>query len=158
MSARRAGRLGLAALLLLGGPALAEPVMQVHDSSGAVLGALPMPAGAEICLNWAHSVTGGAVADCFEQRSLTLVLTRSYLHDFAAGLGDIEGRGRIEPAEGGGYWILDMDEPVADNRLALRVGQAGVDHRLSGPAGHLALSQIAPGARVVLSLDTAQRP
>jgi len=146
-----AGRLFGAALFL---PmlAIAEPVLEVRLPSGAMLGALPMPAASEICLHWAHSVTGGAVADCFENRSGQLTLTRSYLHDFAAGLGEVQGRGRLVSAPQGGYWIMDIGDPLPDNRINLRVGDATVGHRLEAEDAALDLSSIAPRRRVSVDL------
>ena len=134
MTGRSAGRLALAALFLsapaLAGPALAGPALQAQGRDGGVIAAFPMPEGHEICLHWAHSVTGGKVADCFENRMDRLTLTRSYLHDFAAGLGEVEGRGTLTPAPQGGYWIMDINEALPDNRLALRTGSGAVGHRL----------------------------
>jgi len=129
VTGRYVGRLALAALLL-SGSALADPVLQAQGRDGLIIAALPMPQDQEICLHWAHSVTGGKVADCFENRRGQLTLTRSYLHDFAAGLGEVEGRGTLTPAPQGGYWIIEIDEPLPDNRLALRTGSGAVGHRL----------------------------
>ena len=126
---RSAGRLALAALFLCS-PALAGPELQAQGRDGAIVAVLPMPKGHEICLHWAHSVTGGKVADCFENRMDRLTLTRSYLHDFAAGLGEVEGRGTLTPAPQGGYWIMHINEALPDNRLALRTGSGAVGHRL----------------------------
>ncbi|ATX67897.1 DUF1850 domain-containing protein [Roseinatronobacter bogoriensis subsp. barguzinensis] len=98
-----------------------------------------MAEGQEICLHWAHSVTGGDVADCFENRAGHLTLTRSYLHDFAAGLGEVEGRGTLIPDPQGGYWIIEMNEALPDNRLALRTGAADVGHRLVAGEHSIAL-------------------
>lgn len=133
-------------------PAHAEPVLQVSSAEGQSLGTLPMPQGAEICLGWAHSVTGGRVSDCFENRSGRLVLTRSYLHDFAAGLGEVPGRGTLITAKGGGYWIVGIDENMPDDRLRLRVGSRQVGHVLRGGGASLHLSRIATGQRVTLIL------
>ena len=146
-----AGRL-FGAALFLPTLAMAEPVLEVRLPSGAMLGALPMPAASEICLHWAHSVTGGAVADCFENRDGRLLLTRSYLHDFAAGLGEVQGRGRLISAPQGGYWITDMNAPLPDDRLDLRVGSARVGHRLVAEGAALELSRIAPRQRVRVGL------
>ena len=123
------GRLALAALFLPA-PALADPALQALGPDGAVVVTLPMPQGQEICLHWAHSVTGGEVADCFENRANSLTLTRSYLHDFAAGLGEVQGRGTLKSDPGGGYWITDIDEGLPGNRLALRTGSSAVNHSL----------------------------
>jgi hypothetical protein len=141
----------LCAALFAGGPAMAQPVLVV-ETAGAPLGELPFQPGAEICLRWNHSVTGGAVADCFENVAGQLTLTRSYLHDFAAGLGEVAGRGRIAPAATGGYWITGIAERVPDNSLALRVGPAAVNHRLTSADHSLPLSQIAPDTAARLTL------
>lgn len=134
MTGLLAGRLALAALFLtapaFAKAALADPAFQALTADGTVVASLPMPQGQEICLRWAHSVTGGAVADCFENRDDHLTLTRSYLHDFAAGLGEVAGRGTLIAAPQGGYWIADIDEPLPGNRLKLRSGSASVGHRL----------------------------
>ncbi len=133
-------------------PAYAEPVLQVSSAEGQSLGTLPMPQGAEICLSWEHSVTGGPVSDCFENRGGTLVLTRSYLHDFAAGLGEVPGRGTLVSAKGGGYWIVGIDEAMPDDGLPLRVGSREVGHVLRRGDASLHLSRIATGQRVTLIL------
>lgn len=132
--------------------AMLEVRLEGGPEGGTVLGALPMPEGTEICLHWAHSVSGGAVADCFVNRTARLVLARSYLHDFAAGLGEMPGRGVLSPAPGGGYWINDIDEALPGDGLLMRIGQARVDHRLTDGEATLHLSRKAPGALVRLQL------
>jgi hypothetical protein len=133
----------------------ADPVLEVHLGSGAVLAQWPMAAGQELCLTWAHSVTGGRVADCFVNDAGRFTLQRSYLHDFAAGLGEVAGRGTVTPAEDGGYWIDAIAEAMPDNVLLLRIGAPQVGHELRLGARHLALSEIAPGqrARIMLKAD-----
>lgn len=139
-----AGR--LLALALLAGPAGAGTL--VVESGGAVLARAPLPDGAEWCLTWNHSVTGGDVADCFGNAEGAMVLRRSYLHDFAAGLGEVPGRGTIRPAARGGYWIEGIDERVEP--LVLRVGRRETDHRIRLGDGVIPLSRLAPGARVTI--------
>ncbi len=135
----------------------AEPVLRVERASGDRLAEAPAPEGAQWCLRWRHSVTGGAVADCFSNLAGRMVLTRSFLHDFAAGLGTVEGRGgRLVSAPGGGYWIEDIAEPIPGDALALRVGSARVDHRLDVGGRESALSSIAPGERVFIRLVHTQ--
>lgn len=146
-----AGRPMVAALLLCPTLASADPILRVSTSDGAIA-AIPLPDGSEICLHWAHSVTGGAVADCFVNRAGCLVLDSAYLHDFAAGLGEIAGRGTITPAPEGGYWISGMNEPMPDNSLTLRIGPPSVGHRLKWWGGHVALSDLAPDSRARIQL------
>ncbi|MCC1482597.1 DUF1850 domain-containing protein [Roseibaca sp. Y0-43] len=141
----------VAALFLwLAAPAWADPMLQVVDPAGKVLAELPFPPEGEICLSWAHSVTGGAVADCFGTTSGRLVLRRSYLHDYAAGLGEVAGRGRVLPAEGGGYWIVEINEPLPPTGLPLRVGPAFVGHSLTNGRDTIDLSALAANQRVSL--------
>lgn len=124
--------------------------LQIVDDRGEILAQLPVADGSQFCLRWNHSVTGGKVADCFVMTAGRMVLNRSYLHDYAAGLGSIPGRGVVRAAKGGGYWIEDMNEPVADNLLRLRVGSPTVDHRLTSDAWQIDLSALATGQRIIL--------
>ena len=85
---------------------------------------------------------------CRARQRLTLV--RSYLHDYAAGLGEVAGRGRVVPAEGGGYWIVAIDEAMPPGGLPLRVGPARVGHKMTGAAGQIDLSALAANTLVTL--------
>lgn len=128
-------------------------MLKVEGAEGRVLLAERAPEHAEWCLRWNHSVTGGEVADCFVNDGGQMVLRRSYLHDFAAGLGTVEGRGgRLVSAPRGGYWIEGLSERIPGNALTLRVGSDRVDHRLvTGGATH-SLGPLAAGARVTIRL------
>ena len=152
MRRTQAGRLFAAALSLLPAGIAAGDTLAVEAADGPLL-AFPVADGAEWCLHWNHSVTGGAVSDCFVNRSGTMMLTRSYLHDFAAGLGEVLGRGTLRAAEDGGYWIENMREPIPDNALVLRVGRPAVNHRLEIGGEEHSLSAIAAGERVTLHLE-----
>lgn len=143
--------LALVAMMM---PQMAAAQVEVRHDDGRILAVLEASPGQEWCLHWNHSVTGGAVGDCFAEHEGQLMLTRSYLHDFAAGLGHLPERGKMRSASEGGYWIEGMDEPVAGNALPLRVGSARVHHRLVAPDGaELDLSAIAAGTRVTLALS-----
>ncbi|WP_425468318.1 DUF1850 domain-containing protein [Pistricoccus aurantiacus] len=109
-------------------PAIAE--LRVIAEDGEPLVRLPMPEGAGWCLAWNHSVEGFTVHDCYRNVKGRMVLERSHLPDFAAGLDHIPGRGRQVSDGRSGYWIEDINEPVPNNRYRLRVGGMRVDHRL----------------------------
>ncbi len=135
----------------------AQDVLAVLAADGTEIARLDFAPHQEICLTWAHSVTGGKVADCFENQQGQMVLMRSFLHDFAAGLGDIPGRGKINAAAGGGYWITGINEAIPANTLSLRVGSIAVGHSLDNGAHRIALSALAPRARVALQLQPDPR-
>lgn len=153
------------ALVVLVGPALAGgpenrgriPTAEIVTLDVAtrddarILARLAVPKGQEWCLEWRHSVTHGAVADCFSVDDGLMVLRRSFLHDAAAGLGHLPGRGRQRAAPGGGYWIDAINERLPGNALNLRIGQPRVGHRVT-LAGRDAidLSGRWPGKRVTL--------
>jgi hypothetical protein len=52
----------------------------------------------------------------------------------------------------GGYWILDIDEPVPGNEYALRPGSMAVDHRLRTEVAEISLSARAAHQRVWIAL------
>lgn len=175
--------------LLLGGlavPALADcpsHELTVRDAEDRPLVRLPMPEGEGWCLAWNHSVEGFTVHDCYRNVAGRMVLQRSHLPDFAAGLDHIPGRGRQVSDGHGGYWIEDLDEPVPGDAYRLRVGAMRVEHRLVGrpegtplatllddardcgagarypdaaePPVVVSLSELAANERVTLSLEAA---
>lgn len=120
---------------------------------GTVIARLPVPEGAGWCVLWRHSVAGFEVADCYENRAGSMVLTRAHLPDFAAGLDHIPGRGRQVSDGAGGYWIVDIDEPVPGNAYVIRPGLATVDHRLRVGDETVSLSAAAPRQRVRIALE-----
>lgn len=113
---------------------------------------MPVPEGTGWCVLWHHSVKGFEVADCYENREGHMVLVQSHLPDFAAGLGHIPGRGRQVSDGQGGYFILDIDEPVPGDAYVLRPGIGKVDHRLQVGDTIVSLSAVAPRERVQIAL------
>ena len=99
---------------------------------------------------------GFPVTDCYENRGGRMVLVRSHQPDFAAGLGHIPGRGRQVSDGAGGYWILDIDEPVPGGVLVLRPGRGNVDHRLRLGETTVSLSAVAPRGRVRIALSESE--
>lgn len=144
---------GLCALLLLfaASPCLAGDLIATHED-GREIARLSVPEGTGWCVLWHHSVEGFEVSDCYENRQGRMVLVKSHLPDFAAGLGHIPGRGRQVSDGQGGYFILDIDEPVPGDAYVLRPGLGLVDHRLQVGETVVSLSAVAPRERVRISL------
>lgn len=144
---------GLSALLLFSAfSAAAANELVATAEDGTEIARLPVPEGSGWCVLWNHSVEGFPVTDCYENRDGQMVLVRSRQPDFAAGLGHIPGRGRQVSDGAGGYWILDIDEPVPGNAYVLRPGGGPVDHRLRVGDTVVSLSQAASRERVRIEL------
>lgn len=146
-----AGRL-IAAALIAAAPATAGTLTATLPD-GSEIARLPVPEGAGWCVVWRHSVKGFEVQDCYENRGGAMVLVRSHLPDFAAGLDHIPGRGRQVSDGHGGYFIENLDEPVPGNAYILRPGGPAVDHRLRTATTEVSLSSVAPRARVRIALE-----
>ncbi|WP_281968725.1 DUF1850 domain-containing protein [Roseovarius nanhaiticus] len=149
----------MAALLSLFASGLhADTLKATLVETGQVLTVLDMPQGATWCVLWNHSVQGFEVSDCYANRDGTMVLVRSHLPDFAAGLDHIPGRGRQISDGQGGYWIEDIDEAVPGNAYIMRPGAGHVDHRINTAETEVSLSALAPRARVRISLTGTDQP
>lgn len=148
----RAIRGGLCALLLSAPPVAAEFLVATLAEDGTEIARLNVPDGTGWCVLWRHSVKGFDVSDCYENRGGRMVLVQSHLPDFAAGLGHIPGRGEQVSDGEGGYFILNIDEPVPGDAYILRPGLGPVDHRLQVGDRIVSLSAIAPRARVRIAL------
>ena len=146
----RGGRIALL-LLLCAAPAWADQLTATRED-GREIARFDVPEGSEWCVLWNHSVKRFAVSDCYENRQGRMVLVRAHLPDFAAGLGHIPGRGRQVSDGQGGYFILDIDEPVPGDAYVLRPGLGPVDHRLQVGARVVSLSAVAPRERVRIAL------
>ena len=135
---------GLLALLLSAACASAGTLTATRED-GTTIAEVAVGDGSGWCILWRHSVKGFEVSDCYENRDGRMVLVRSHLPDFAAGLDHIPGRGRQVSDGRGGYWIEDLDEPVPGNAYILRPGSMAVDHRIA--AGDVIVSLSAQAAR-----------
>ncbi len=137
-------------------PASGEMLVATRAENGAVLAAFEIAEGASWCVLWRHSVQGFEVQDCYLNRSGRMVLNRSHLPDFAAGLDHIPGRG-VQISDGmGGYWIEQLEEPVPGNAYILRPGSLAVDHRLKVGTRVVSLSAVAAHDRVRIALVPRQ--
>ncbi len=143
---------GLGALLLSATAGAGTLTATLED--GTEIARMPVPEGVGWCVLWNHSVKGFPVSDCYENRGGRMVLVRSHLPDFAAGLDHIPGRGKQVSDGAGGYWILDLDEPVPGNAYVLRPGGAAVNHRLRAGEREVSLSAAATRERVTIELTT----
>jgi len=149
---------GLRALLLLlaslwaGTGATQAGVLAATREDGTEILRIPVPEGAEWCVLWRHSVRGFDVSDCYQNRAGRMVLVRTHLPDFAAGLDHIPGRGRQVSDGHGGYWIFDINELVPGDAYVLRPGAGKVNHRLQAGDSVVSLSAIAPRERVRIML------
>jgi len=147
-----AGRLLAALLLFAGQPALAGELVVTLADTGAEIARMPVPQGGRWSVLWHHSVDGYEVEDIYENHDGTMLLKRSHLPDFGAGLGHIPGRGRQVSDDEGGYWIEDIDEPVPGNAYILRPGRAAVNHRLRTSETEVSLTALAEHQRVRIAL------
>lgn len=143
---------GLCALLFLPVTAAAQDLVATRADDGTEIARIKVPEGTGWCVLWHHSVEGFEVSDCYENREGRMVLVQSHLPDFAAGLGHIPGRGRQVSDGAGGYFILNIDEPVPGDAYILRPGLASVDHRLQMGEQIVSLSAVAPRERVQIAL------
>jgi hypothetical protein len=143
---------GLLALLLFAQALAAENLVATRVEDGTEIARLEVPNGTGWCVLWHHSVEGFEVSDCYENRDGRMVLVQSHLPDFAAGLGHIPGRGEQVSDGAGGYFILNIDEPVPGDAYILRPGLGRVDHRLSVGEQIISLSAVAPRERVRIAL------
>lgn len=127
----------------------------VTDRDQMPLTRISLPAGGHWCLVWNHSVQGFAVIDCFRVTGERLTLDSSQTPDFAAGLGYIAGRGTLESDDRHGYRIVEMNVPIAQNTLRLRVGSESVNHRIRVDSHTVSLSQLAADQPVSIRLTPA---
>jgi hypothetical protein len=139
-------------------PAAHADWLVAHRETGEEIARFNAPNGAEWCVLWHHSVKGFEVSDCYQNRDGQMVLSWSHLPDFAAGLDHIPGRGRQVSDGQGGYFILEIDEPVPGNAYVLRPGAGAVDHRIAMGDRQVSLSAVAAHERVTIALIGTNDP
>ncbi|MEM7735148.1 MAG: DUF1850 domain-containing protein [Deinococcota bacterium] len=128
--------------------AQAQMLCVVQDLSAEVIVAVSLEPTPTWTVAWNHSVTGILVRDFYTFEADTMTLVKSHAPSFDAGLGHIPGRGRVVSDANHGYWILDINEAVADNQYLLRVGSESVNHRIIHEDMTYSLSDVAAGERV----------
>lgn len=139
-------------LLLLPVPVGAEALTATLED-GTEFARFDVAEGQEWCVLWNHSVQGFPVSDCYQNQAGHMVLVHAHLPDFAAGLDHIPGRGRQVSDGQGGYFILDINEPVPGDAYILRPGAGPVNHRLQVGDAIVSLSAVATHQRVRIALE-----
>jgi hypothetical protein len=153
-AAPRRGGLALA-LGLAGTLAAADAAalaLAVVGGEGDPILTVDLPPDGRWCLVWNHSVTGIEVADCFRAGPGGMVLESSHQPDFAAGLGDLPGEGRVRSDGAGGYVIEGLSRPVPEAGLALRRGGPAVAQRFLVDGRTLPLPPGPRGERLLVRL------
>lgn len=129
--------------------------LSVSDVSQTTLVEVELSGEGEWCLVWNHSVQGFPVTDCFRMQKGQLMLDTTHTPDFAAGLGHISGRGRLVSDDTHGYRIVEMQVPISNNHLWLRVGAPSVNHRIEVGARLVSLSDLAADQLVEIRVQPA---
>ena len=149
------GRPTLALALLGVGLLLSWPVPGLLlRVAGRPVAWLPLAEGERLEVTWAHSVSEIPVREVFRFRGGRLLFTETHNPWFAAGLGEVPGRGRVVAEAGHAVAIVGIDEPAEG--LVFRLGAPGVDHTLWHRGRPYHLSRCFPHER--LSWKLVRRP
>jgi hypothetical protein len=137
----------LAAALLAVCAALPLPLLEVRLEEGQVLWREALRPGEPVTVSYRHSVTGRPVREVYTLGAGGGLRVREHAYRTqGAGLGQVEGEGRVLEAPGGWTRVVGLDRDVG--AFALRVGQPSADHRLQVRGRELELSRTWAGKRV----------
>lgn len=138
---------GTALLLVLG---LAVPVWPAVTVSteGDRLAVLDTET---LTISYVHSIDGLPIEEDLRASDEELIVERTRLRQFGAGMGHIEGEGHGHSE--GQWWVVDGMERHIGSELHLRVGSLAVDHRLQAGEAELPLSACLAGERVTLTAE-----
>ena len=114
----------------------------------------PVRDGQKIELTWIHSVSAIPVREVFVVRGDELILMETHNQWFAAGLGEIAGRGRTVSEDGHAVAIVDINEPA--DGMILRIGSPEIHHTLIVAGKKCDLSALAPHKRA--RFEVVRRP
>ncbi|GAA2098541.1 hypothetical protein GCM10009823_19860 [Brevibacterium salitolerans] len=103
-------------------------------------------------ISYVHSIDGLPIEEDLQVDEGRLVVERTRLRQFGAGMGQIEGHGHGR--QEGRWWVIDDMGRDIGAEMHLRAGAPEVDHRLRIDTTELALSACMPGERITI---TAQR-
>lgn len=102
--------------------------------------------GDDVTISYVHSIDGLPIEEDLRVRDGELIVERTRLRQFGAGMGQIEGEGR--GYADGSWWVVDdLDRPIGPD-LLLRVGSPRVDHRVRAGGAEVELSPCLAGERV----------
>ncbi len=107
---------------------------------------LPLRQGESLSLTWVHSVSGIRVREVFRYQGGRLLFAETHNPWFAAGLGEVPGRGRVVAEAGHAVAIVGIDEPAWG--MVFRLGAPGIDHTLWYRGRPLRLSRCFPHRRL----------
>lgn len=139
----------LGILLALLGAAVQRPVLEVRADNGALLYQQALSPGQPVVLSYRHSVNGQPVREVYTLDHTAALVVREHAYRAqGAGLGQVAGEGRRLETRDGWTRVVDLNRRVG--RIALRVGQPRVNHRLTVRGTTWALSQTLAGVRVWL--------
>lgn len=112
-------------------------------------GALALLDHDKLSISYVHSIDGLPVEEDLRVNGSELIVERTRLRQFGAGMGHIEGQGH--GYSDGEWWVLDGLERHIGQDLHLRVGLPNIDHRLRAGETELHLSRCMAGERVTIS-------
>ena len=115
----------------------------------------PVREGAAVELTWVHSVSAIPVREVFRVADGALWLEETHNPWFAAGLGEIAGRGRTVAEAGHAVAIVDIHERAEG--MALRIGSPEIHHTVRVSDRSCDLSRLAPRRRAVFEVVTLPR-
>lgn len=100
-------------------------------------------------LSYVHSIDRLPIEEDLRVDDGELVVERTRLRQFGAGMGHIagEGHGHAE----GDWWVVDDLERGIGHQMHLRAGATRIDHRITAADHELALSVCLPGERITIS-------
>lgn len=126
------------------------PIRQVLTISagGELLAVWPAEA---VTITYVHSIDHLPIEEDLRVRDGELIVERTRLKEFGAGMGQIEGEGtgRAE----GEWWVIDDLDRVIGSELHIRAGAIGVDHRITNGDQEIPLSACWAGTRITVAVE-----
>lgn len=100
-------------------------------------------------LSYIHSIDGLPIEEDLRVTEGELVVERTRLKQFGAGMGHIAGEGQGHAD--GDWWVVDDLERDIGSQMHLRAGATRIDHRMTSAEHELRLSACLPGERITIS-------